>query len=293
MSDDTPKDEQTEDEPTGGERLRQARRANNISVRDVAKELHLDEYKVRALEKNDFAVLGAPVFAKGHLRKYAELVGVATDDIMTDYYQMNRAMGVPPVVGPRRKMPREINPMPWIAGGGVVIVVVAIAWWWFAYRSPEPVATPGPAMPAPFVVAEPEEDAVPEPPASASPEPESEPEPEPAEPADATPVAVGEAEEASADGEPGYVPTPGVPQVDVDLAFTGECWTEISDRAGRRLFYALGQEGRVVSVSGDAPLGVILGNAENVSLTVNGAPYPIPRSAVRGRMARLTISVPQ
>ncbi len=292
MSDDRSKTEQTEEEPTGGERLRRARRANNISVRDVAKELHLDEYKVRALEKNDFDVLGAPVFAKGHLRKYAELVGVATDDIMTDYYQMNRAAGAPPVVGPPRKMPREINPAPWVAGGVAVIVAVAIAWWWFAYRSPEPVATPGPAMPAPFVATESAEDAAAEPPAPAS--TESAPEPGPAEPVDDMPAeVVGEVEELAADEEPGYLPTPGVPQVDLDLAFTGECWTEISDSAGRRLFYALGQEGRVVTVSGDAPLGVILGNAENVSLTVNGAPYPIPRSAIRGRLARLTIAVPQ
>ncbi len=292
MSDDRSKTEQTEEEPTGGERLRRARRANNISVRDVAKELHLDEYKVRALEKNDFDALGAPVFAKGHLRKYAELVGVATDDIMTDYYQMNRAAGAPPVVGPRRKMPREINPTPWIAGGVVVIIAVAIAWWWFAYRSPEPVATPGPAMTAPFVATESAEDAVAEPPAPVSPEPE--PVPEPAEPVDDMPAeVVGEVEELATDEGPGYEPTPGVPQVDLDLAFTGECWTEISDSGGRRLFYALGQEGRVVTVSGDAPLGVILGNAENVSLTVNGAPYPIPRSAIRGRMARLTIAVPQ
>ena len=44
-------------------------------------------------------MLGAPVFAKGHLRKYAEMVGVDVDDIMTDYYQMNRSTGTPPVVG--------------------------------------------------------------------------------------------------------------------------------------------------------------------------------------------------
>jgi ribosome-binding protein aMBF1 (putative translation factor) len=66
MSDATSNDEnESEDGPVGGERLRAARRANDISVRDVAKELHLDEYKVRALEKNEFDVLGAPVFAKG------------------------------------------------------------------------------------------------------------------------------------------------------------------------------------------------------------------------------------
>ncbi len=106
MSDDTKKVEDAT--PVAGERLRVARREHNISVQDIAKELHLDEPKVRALEKNQFDVLGAPVFAKGHLRKYADLVGVSVDDVMTDYYQMNRSVGAPPVVGTPRPQQREI-----------------------------------------------------------------------------------------------------------------------------------------------------------------------------------------
>ena len=69
--------ESEESAPVAGERLAIARRELQISVLEIAKELHLDEAKVRALERNEFDVLGAPVFAKGHLRKYAELVHVA------------------------------------------------------------------------------------------------------------------------------------------------------------------------------------------------------------------------
>ena len=64
------------EEPQGGARLAKARRALQIPVVEIAKELHLDEPKVKALERNEFDVLGAPVFAKGHLRKYAQLVRV-------------------------------------------------------------------------------------------------------------------------------------------------------------------------------------------------------------------------
>ena len=87
-----------------------------------------------------------------------------------------------------------------------------------------------------------------------------------------------------------YQPTAGVPQVAVDLAYTGECWTEVTDASGRRLFYDLGREGRIVTVSGDAPLRVILGDAENVSVTVDGRDWPIPASSLRGKLARLTIA---
>lgn len=294
MSDDTPKStatEESEDGPVGGERLRAARRANDISVRDVAKELHLDEHKVRALERNEFDTLGAPVFAKGHLRKYAELVGVDTDDVMTDYYQMNRAAGAPPVVGPKRRVPRDFNPMPWVAGGVIALFLVAVAYWWFAMRSPESVVTAEPVGLSPFVVTDTEVDNAGDTPApdSSAPEPtvtEAVAPPSAEPPADDNAGAVIPVAEAPAS----YAPTPGVDQVELDLAFTGDCWTEVSDAAGRRLYYALGQEGLVVTLSGDAPLRVILGDAGNVSLTVDGQAWPIPRSAIRGRMARLSIA---
>lgn len=295
MSDHTSNDDNSDGGPVGGERLRIARRANDISVRDVAKELHLDEHKVRALEKNEFDVLGAPVFAKGHLRKYAELVGVDKDDVMTDYYQMNRAAGAPPVVGPKRRHSKEQNPTPWIAAGIVVLLLVAITWWWFAFRSPAPVASDQPAGPAPFVATETvdePETVVPAPVADA-PAPESVArEPVADSPPEAIEEPVAEPVSDAAAAPESYAPTPGVPQVDLDLAFTGDCWTEISDGAGRRLYYGLGQEGSIVTISGDAPLGVILGNAQNVDLTVNGRPYPIPQASIRGRLARLTIAAP-
>ena len=93
MSDDVEKqqDETAPEEPKGpmgGERLAEARREQQISVHEIAKELHLDEPKVRALERNEFDVLGAPVFAKGHLKTYAHLVNVDEADVMSDYYHL-------------------------------------------------------------------------------------------------------------------------------------------------------------------------------------------------------------
>ena len=113
----------------GGERLAEARREQQISVLEIAKELHLDESKVRALERNEFDVLGAPVFAKGHLRKYAELVGVPIEDVLTDYYQLNRSTGAPPVVGPTRTQPSDVKVGPWIAIVVAVVILGAGVWW--------------------------------------------------------------------------------------------------------------------------------------------------------------------
>jgi cytoskeleton protein RodZ len=102
-------------------------------MRDIAKELHLDEAKVQALEDNRFEVLGAPVFAKGYLRKYAELVSVPIDDVLADYYRLNRAVGAPPVVGPKRQRPpAEFSATPWIAGIVVLLVAAAATYWWLS-----------------------------------------------------------------------------------------------------------------------------------------------------------------
>jgi cytoskeleton protein RodZ len=290
MSDESTRTEEQDEGPVGGERLRVARRANDISVRDVAKELHLDEYKVRALEKNEFDVLGAPVFAKGHLRKYAEMVGVSIDDVMTDYYQMNRATGAPPVVGSRPRPPREINLVPWIAAAVIAVLVAGAAWWWFGLRSPAPAPVAEPAALAPFIETPAADDT--------AAEPGPEPEPVAVDPAPETPAAATSSpdapEQEAADTESpataSYEPTPGAPQVSIALSFSGDCWTEVSDGSGRRLFYDLGSAGRIVSLSGDAPLRLILGDADNVSITVAGEPWPIPQSARRGRLARLSIA---
>ena len=44
--------------PVCGERLAQARRDRDIAIGEIAKELNLDETKVRALEENCFDELG-------------------------------------------------------------------------------------------------------------------------------------------------------------------------------------------------------------------------------------------
>lgn len=273
--------------PVGGERLAQARREQQVSVLEVAKELHLDEPKVRALERNDFEVLGAPVFAKGHLRKYAQLVGVDDDDVFADYYQLTRSEGMPPVVvGRKIKVQRELSPGPWIAAIIVILAAVAV-YWWIANRdagtAPE---MDVPETDAPEQVQEPDESAV---------------QPVVAD----TVVLAAAASDASADdndpieqgGLVAETPEPVLQdppdgQLNLALTFSGDCWTEITDADGRRLFFNMGRSGRTVELSGRAPIRVLFGNADNVSVRVNGGDYTIPASARDKRTARLSILTP-
>jgi len=264
----------TDDEsqgPVGGERLSEARRQLQIPVIEIAKELHIDEYKVRALENNDFGVLGAPVFAKGHLRKYAQLVKVDEADVMADYYRLNRSSDVQTVVFTRPTLYRTVSPLPWVATIAV-IVIAATAYWWFTSRE-TPMVRPATGEIAPLPqekdVAAPVQDEVETPIEAETIEPQVDPEPE----QDSLPLV-----------------TEDPLAMSLSITYSGDCWTEITDASGRRLFFALGESGRTVDLSGAAPFNVLFGDAANVSLVVNGSSFDIPAANRRGRTARLTIT---
>jgi cytoskeleton protein RodZ len=278
--------------PMAGERLANARREQQIAVVEIAKELHLDEYKVRALERNDFDIIGAPVFAKGHLRKYAQLVQVSQDDVMSDYYQLERSSGVLPVVTARRRPRREISPLPWVVALAV-ITIVAAAYWWFVSRDSVAANTDAPDAVAPAqqsvdvandaIVNEFLDDVV----ADAA-----------DEVAAIKELAATDTEADASDAQLGLsVALPddaeavvAVHQLALSVSYSGDCWTEITDANGRRLFFGLGSNGRSVNLSGAAPFNVLFGNAANVSLAVNGEPFEIPAASRRGRTAKLTIT---
>jgi len=307
MTDETDKvDEDAPEEraegPLGGERLAEARREKQISVLEIAKELHVEESKIRALENNDFDALGAPVFAKGHLKKYSQLVGVNHDDVLADYYQLTRSQEMPPVIVKRKQPGGELKPGPWVAGAAVLLLL-ALAYWLLVER---PVGTPSaPAVTAPAVSqtaapamsepAQPEsaeeaaqEAAVVEEPggeqAPADEVPERLPAAEP-EQAVSTPQAAAQPATTST-----MLPAAGDGDVRMSVTFIGDCWTEITDASGRRLFFQLGRSGRTVNVSGPGPLSVLFGDAANVEVRVNGEDFIIPAANRRGRTARLTIS---
>jgi len=287
--------ESAETEPQGpkcGERLAEARRARQISVLEVAKELHIDEAKVRALEQNDFEILGAPVFAKGHLKKYSQLVGINHDDVLADYYRLTRSQEMPPVVLHRPRPHKEISPGPWIAAI-VVILIAALAYWLLVERpfeampglarpvTPAPAAarSPGPAAAGPRVTAGDEavvEEAVGD---------------EAVQPAggEASPAAAETASQPVPASDASPLAPPAADQLRLSVTFQADCWTEITDASGQRLFFGLGQGGRTVNVNGTAPVSVLFGDADSVQLRVNGEDVSLANAERRGRTARLTL----
>ena len=256
-----------------GERLAEARRDLQIDMIDIAKELHLDEHKVRALERNEFDLLDAPVFVKGYLRKYAQLVKVDEADVMADYYQLTRVSDVPLVITSWSKPRRTISPGPWIVAI-TVIAAAAATYWWFTNRDAE-LVRPVTGEIAPLPITD---------------KPEGEVDSS-TESSDDTVDAVEDAPRVATVPEPvaEAVNTADVSEMQLSITYSGDCWTEISDASGRRLFFDLGRSGRTVNLSGESPFNVLFGDAANVTLVVNGTSFDIPAADRRGRTARLTI----
>lgn len=283
---DQPNEEASEqaEGPLAGERLAEARREQQISVDEIAKELHLDEHKVRALERNEFDILGAPVFAKGYLKKYAQLVGVRDDDVIADYYHLNRSTGAPPVVSLRPRPRQELSPGPWIAV--IVVIIIAVtAYWWFTRpeSASEDTAPVIEVMPPDSEATETEQPEAGQPDAQPDGLDEApEPEETAAQPVETAPPIPTIEETSSPEIVPG--------QMRLLITYTGDCWTEISDANGRRLLFDLGKDGRSVELSGAEPFNVLFGSPGNVIVRVNGEDYALPPTDRPDRPMRLTIS---
>lgn len=119
-----------------GPRLRAAREARGLSIEEVAERLRLNPALVLAMEQERFALLGAPVFARGHLRNYAAFLGLPEAEVVAAF----EADEVPePSFLPALDLkPRARKPVNWawpLAALLLAIAVVLAFWWWTAGKA--------------------------------------------------------------------------------------------------------------------------------------------------------------
>ncbi|OJZ17909.1 MAG: helix-turn-helix domain-containing protein [Thiobacillus sp. 65-29] len=263
-----------------GQTLRDAREAQGLGVDDVAARLRLMRRQIEAMEADDFDSLGQPVFARGFVRNYARLLGLAPDPLLAD---MGGATAEPVVMRPEAPLPsRNWLTSPWLLlalfGVAVLAVVpVALYWWLNSDEDEVPVgATRAPAV-APATPAA--ADTVPvEPPVAA--EAPTTPEAVPTVPA------VQDAGAVAADETPSAV-APVVRGV-LQLEFGADSWVEIRDATGRMLHRQLDTAGSSIEVRGEPPFDVVVGNAAQVRMTYNGRPIDL-KPFIDVTVARFTL----
>jgi cytoskeleton protein RodZ len=113
-----------------GARLRAGREKLGLTVLQVAERIHTDPKIVEAIEAENYEALGAPVYARGHIRHYAELVGESAADLTAMYSDLSQ-VGQPDLTRiVKAPSPGDSNKL--VAPALLVIAVFAVAgaiWW--------------------------------------------------------------------------------------------------------------------------------------------------------------------
>ena len=112
-----------------GERLRSARKARALSMAQVAEALRLEEASVVALEEGRFEAMGAPVFVRGHLKRYAALVGLNVEVVLEAYRAAAPGSDAPPMIARPRAQADfgRIGPWAWWLLAAVIIIAAILA----------------------------------------------------------------------------------------------------------------------------------------------------------------------
>ncbi len=122
-----------------GARLRAGREKLGLTVLQVAERIHTDTKIVEAIEVDNYEALGAPVYARGHIRHYAELVGESAAELTAIYSDMSK-VGQPDLTR-IVKAPTDAGSNKLVAPALLVIAVFAVAgavWWVSALSKKKP-----------------------------------------------------------------------------------------------------------------------------------------------------------
>jgi cytoskeleton protein RodZ len=217
-----------------GARLRAARENRGLLVLQAAERLHFDARIVEALEAEDFAALGADVYVRGYLRRYAELVDESPEELVGLYAHNGQVIRPDLTRIPHRELPNgaarlRVPALLGFAG----FALVGLLWWVLTLQGEKPQPLAGAAAAATESRAT----------ASAS-----------GAVADAVPLA------------------PPGPRTQLALKFSALSWAEVSDASGKLLLQGLYAGGASRTLSGTPPLRVTVGNTPVVTLEVNGQP---------------------
>lgn len=250
-----------------GAELAHERERQGLTREQVAEQLNLDVSVIHWIENDDFAALGAPVFARGHLRRYSALLGLPPERLLEAYARTGTHPSQPSLIPKAREElvpPRSPPRWPWVLGGlaGALLLAaffgVVVERW--SERAPQGEPPPVASAHAPTVA----------PPAAT-------------QPAETTPAAPQAA--AQALGQPAA--SPG--QVTLKLTFSKDTWVEVYDGTGAAVLYDLGSRGTERTVRATAPISVTIGDPASVALYANGRRVAVPAAPAGHSLTRFSI----
>lgn len=300
-----------------GEVLREARERASYDIAYVAAQTHLSKEVIQAIEDENFDRLSKRVFIRGYIRSYAKLLGVDVQPLMDAHQKLSSDNDIPtPVSKLAKRKQSHIEPV--IIWGSAVVFVLAMGLlvaWWLNQDAEKPVelalVTESPSDQSGTVNEEQEaigqqvtqdylEKAHEVELGQLNPENISQQQNE-------IPVientvivdseAVDNFASLSEDSEQPLIKIIENPEdieavadrINLTMICKEESWIEILDAQERTLLRGLFQAGHTRTISGQAPLAVLLGNAPGVVLEVNGKPFDSSDYVRQDKTARFKI----
>ncbi|EOU3970970.1 TPA: cytoskeleton protein RodZ [Salmonella enterica] len=294
---------------TTGVRLRNAREQLGLSQQAVAERLCLKVSTVRDIEEDKAPSDLASTFLRGYIRSYARLVHVPEEELLPGLEKQAplRAAKVAPMqsfsLGKRRKK-RDgwLMSFTWL----VLFVVVGLtgAWWWQNHKAQQEEITTmadqstaelnadkdsGQSVPLDTGAAT-SQDTTPAPTAAAT---------------QNTVVAPSQAnvDTAATSAAPAATETPSAlptnqagvaaPAADPNalvMNFTADCWLEVTDATGKKLFSGMQRKDGNLNLTGQAPYKLKIGAPAAVQIQYQGKPVDLSRFIRTNQVARLTLN---
>ncbi|HBV9803357.1 TPA: cytoskeleton protein RodZ [Klebsiella aerogenes] len=313
-----------------GARLRNAREQLGLSQQAVAERLCLKVSTVRDIEEDKAPADLASTFLRGYIRSYARLVHIPEEELLPMMAKQApiRAAKVAPMqsfsLGKRRKK-RDgwLMSFTWL----ILFVVIGLsgAWWWQDHKAQqEEITSMADQSTSDLNSSDSGSQSIPLDTSSANNAPDTTAAnansapvdtstvPAPSAPA-ATPapvdnnavVAPSQANVDTAAAAPAApAPTSALPTdqanaattasaQDLVMNFSADCWLEVSDATGKKLFSGLQRKGGNLNLSGQAPYKLKIGAPAAVQIQYLGKPVDLSRFIRTNQVARLTLNAEQ
>ncbi|MBL5883337.1 cytoskeleton protein RodZ [Lelliottia aquatilis] len=316
-----------------GVRLRNAREQLGLSQQAVAERLCLKVSTVRNIEEDKAPADLASTFLRGYIRSYAKLVHIPEEELlpMMEKQAPVRAAKVAPMqtfsLGKRRKK-RDgwLMSFTWL----VLFVVIGLtgAWWWQNHKAQQeeittmadqssaelnnsgndgaqsvPLNTESSTSVEPHTAATDSQTVEP----VQTPVPATTPDQTTAQNAVVAPsqanVDTAPATTASANTANTAQPLPtdqagvaGTTTADPNalvMNFSADCWLEVTDATGKKLFSGLQRKDGTLNLTGQAPYKLKIGAPAAVQIQYQGKPVDLSRFIRTNQVARLTVNAEQ
>lgn len=253
----------SDDRPSVGRALAQARVAAGLSIDEVSTSTRVRVPILQAIEQDDFSRCGGDVYARGHIRSLARVVGLDPEPLVQQYATEhgNEIMPgpVPPLYEAERRIRSEPRRPNWTAA--MVAAIVAVIGF-VGYTAVSGSGGDGSSSAAPSPTATT---------TSATPtqKPQGNGEPKPPQPSNSAIAAA----------------PPGKVTVKVTAA-GGTSWIQAMDSNGKQLFQDSLKKGQSKTWTDDKKIKLVVGNAGAVQLFVNGK--DLGPAGDKGQVVRLT-----